>query len=136
MKFTALNAALLAGTAVFRMMPDVAGDGSAADSSATAGATPPPPPEPTPAPAQKVSPGRIVQLTFGGGAELDGSPTAVGIVTAVLDNGAINVRAFNPSGGADPFYTGVLQTDDVDSMPEGADKNAALSVTWDWPPRV
>lgn len=88
----------------------------------------------TPAPRQAVTPGRIVSLRFG--KPFDGSDTAAGLVVKVEDDDSINVKAFAPNGGSDHTFTGVLYREVVDAMPDGADKNAARSCTWEWPARA
>jgi hypothetical protein len=114
---------------------------------------PAPPPAPTnidnprppaPNPPATATPGRIVTLTFDPKRDAEGKPTfsfdgehvAAAVVTRVYDDGSINVKAFAPNGGADQAFTGVRHKADVDAMPDGADKNAAMSVTWDWPARA
>lgn len=98
-----------------------------------------PPNSPPPAPAQppqSITAGRIVALAFSSDAMFDSSTSGVGIVVKVADDGSANVKAFSPDGGADGFFTGVRNADDVAAMPDGADKNAALACTWAFPPRV
>lgn len=65
----------------------------------------------------------------------DGDEEAVGIVVKVNGDGTLNVKGFAPNGGADHTFTGVRNKAEVDAMPDGADKNAAITATWDWPPR-
>lgn len=95
----------------------------------------PPAPETPPAtsPSQKIGRRRIVDLYFS-----EGHPYAesIGLVVKVADDGALNVYAFAPDGGAPGFFTGVRNRADVAAMPDGPDKNAAQSTTWDWPPLV
>jgi hypothetical protein len=79
-----------------------------------------------------ITKGRIVYLTLA--APLDGETQIAAIVTQV-EATSINARGFAPKGGSDPFFTGVMHRDDVAAMPDGADKNAAMSCTWDWPAR-
>jgi hypothetical protein len=87
-----------------------------------------------PPPAPTLSPGRIVFLSLADA--LDGDYTVVGIVVRINADGSANIRALAPNAGADRTYTGVLPTEYVANMADGADKNAALAATWDWPPRV
>lgn len=86
------------------------------------------------APVVTITPGRIVLVKPASG--IDGEAGAVGIVVKVNGDDSVNVKAFSPNGGADVTYTGVRHAAEVDAMPEGADKNAAASCVWDWPPRA
>lgn len=83
-----------------------------------------------------ITAGRLVVLTVADKSLIGDDETCVAIVARVNDDGSINVRAFSPNGGEDLFFTGVLETSKVDAMEDGADKNAAKSVTWGWPTRA
>lgn len=88
-------------------------------------------------PKQSVTPGRMVTLRFPDERPFDGATVAAGVVVNTeFDDGSINVKAFAPNGGADVTFTGVRYRPDVEAMDEGADKNAAMSCTWDWPARA
>lgn len=97
-----------------------------------------PAPPPGDAPKAETVPvitaGRVVFLALAD--PLDGESVVVGIAVKINDDGSINARAFAPNGGADRTYTGVRPTEYVASMTDGADKNAALSATWSFPPRM
>lgn len=95
-----------------------------------------PPVEQPPKPPATVTPCRLVMLTFDAARPFDGEVHVPGLVLKVFEDGTINVKAFAPNGGADVTVTGVHHVDDALAMPEGADRNAAMSCTWDWPPRV
>lgn len=88
--------------------------------------------------APKISAGRFVTLSLdeNSDATVDGEKTCVGLVTKLLDDGSVNVRAFAGNGGSDVNFTGVRNKTEVDAMPDGADKNAARAAVWDWPARV
>lgn len=97
------------------------------------GTTSTPTSTPASAPTVTVTPGRIVLVKPASG--IDGEAGAVGIVVKVNGDGSVNVKAFSPNGGADVTFTGVRHAAEVEAMPEGADRNAAASCVWDWPPR-
>lgn len=84
--------------------------------------------------AASITKGRVVFLTLA--APFDGETEVVGIVVKVAEDGSANVKAFAPNGGADMPFTGVRSTVEVDAMPDGADKNAARTATWSFPPRA
>lgn len=81
-----------------------------------------------------ITKGRLVFVALA--TPIEGETEIVGIVAKVNEDGSINVRGFSPGGGVDPFFSGVLPTEYVDGMVDGADKNAARSATWGWPPRT
>jgi len=87
----------------------------------------------------KITAGRIVIINCpkqeDGSGGIDGDESCVAIVTKVRDDGTINAHGFAPNGGTAPPFTGVHFAGDVESMPAGADRNAAAAITWDWPPR-
>lgn len=117
--------------------PDVvaaAGDGAPELPPAASTEPDPAPPAPPPQVMATISKGRTVFVTLA--TPIEGETEIVGIVAKVNEDGSINVRGFSPGGGVDPFFSGVLPTEYVDGMVDGADKNAARSATWGWPPRT
>ena len=61
----------------------------------------------------------------------DGETAVAAIVVKVNDDGSANLKLLAPNGGEDGFVTGVRSKAEVDAMADGADKNAAMTCTWE-----